>query len=128
MENEIDLTKISVKETASKKIQANLDGTIKDYTIYALNDSHKFSIMTLMGSDDPDKYLKIQKALFSYGLGFSSRVTDIVFASESVMEAIRIADEVYKFSDLFDRQKIKELEEAEKNSVKQDPVLEATAN
>lgn len=113
--NEIDLTKLTVKQTPQKVIQANLDGTIKDYTIYALNESQKINVWNIYGSDDPDKYQKFHKALFAYGLGFSTNVTDMIFASTSVTEAVRVANLVWEFSDVFDKEKLKELEKAEKN-------------
>lgn len=118
MKNEIDLSKIAVKETAKKTIKANFDGTEKEFEIRALSDGEKMNFASLLATaKDVYRIRNIYVFLLSCGLDIEQAVADLLFESKNA-EAVRVGDEIYKLSKIFDEAKEKEAKEAEKNSEK----------
>lgn len=119
MENKIDLSKIPVKETAKKTIRANFDGSEKEYEIRALTDGEKNNLMSLFSSaKDVYRFRNIYVFLLSCGLDIEPDVAAFLYDNVNT-EAIRVGDEIFSLLNLFEKEKVKEAEEAEKNSGKE---------
>ena len=116
MANEIDLSKILVKSTATAEVEADFDGEKKKYTIRALTEGEKRNFFSIASSrTDPFRFKKIFTFLLSCGLDIDLDVAEIIF-DHNPSEATRVGDEVFALSDLEGKAKAKEAEEAEKNS------------
>ncbi len=116
MKNSIDLSKINVKETPKKIIKANFDGTEKDFEIRALNDGERVNFFSLLGSGkDVHRTRNMYVYLLTCGLNIEDSVAAILFDNVNA-ETIRVGDEVFKLSNLFEEAKAQEAENAEKNS------------
>ncbi len=116
--NEIDLSKIKVKETAKSTIKANFDGEEKEFEIRALNEGEKFTFSSILAnSKDVYRTRNMYVHLLSCGLDWEQGICDLIF-DNATEEAIRVAEEIYKLSNMFDEAKAKEAKTAEKNSKK----------
>jgi hypothetical protein len=118
--NEIDLSKIKVKETAKSTIKANFDGAEKDFEIRALNEGEKVTFTSILtNSKDVYRTRNMYVHLLSCGLDWEQGICDLIF-DNNPKEAIRVAEEIYKLSKIFDDAKVKEAKTAEKNSRKEE--------
>ena len=118
MKNEIDLSKIAVKETPKKVIKANFDGTERDYEIRALNDGEISNLMGLgSAAQNIFRSRNLHVCLLTCGLGINPEVADFLFSNVNA-EAVRVADEIFALSNVFEKEKVEEAKEAEKNSKK----------
>lgn len=116
MKNKIDLSKISIKETAKKKITAEFDGEKKQYEIRALNDGEKLNLLSLLASSkDVWRIRNLYVFLLSCGLDIEQSVASALYDNRNA-EAVRVGDLIYEFSNIFDEEKAAEAETAEKNS------------
>lgn len=116
MKNKIDLSKISIKETAKKKITAEFDGEKKQYEIRALNDGEKLNLLSLLASSkDVWRIRNLYVFLLSCGLDIEQSVASALYDNRNA-EAVRVGDLIYEFSNIFDEEKAAEAEKAEKNS------------
>ena len=116
MVNEIDLSKIPVKSTATKEIGADFDGEKKKYTIRALTEGEKRNFFSVASSKtDPFRFKKIFTCLLCCGLDIDLDVAELIY-DHNTSEATRVGDEIFALSDLEGKAKAKEAEEAEKNS------------
>lgn len=117
MKNEIDLSKISVKQLPTKKIKANFDGTEKEFTITALSDGDRATFGSILsGKDDIYRARNLYVLLIASGLGLDQDVAAYLYDNVT-SEAIRVAGEVFEFDQSFVSAKNAEAEEAEKNLV-----------
>lgn len=118
MENKIDLSKIPVKETAKKHIRANFDGTEQDYEIRALTDGERANLNSLLTrGKDVFRVRNIYVCLLSCGLDIDEAVADLLYDNVTA-EAMRVGDQIFHFSREFEAGKVREAEDAEKNSKK----------
>lgn len=116
MENKIDLSKISIKETATKTIKANFEGTEKEYQIRALTDSEKADYLLLCReTTNVHRYRNAYVFLLESGMDLNPDVAGILY-DNCRDEAVRVASEIFEFSKFFDESKAAEKAEAEKNS------------
>lgn len=114
--NELDLSKIAIKDVATKKIKANFDGTEREYTIRALTDGAQLELKTLISrTNDAMRIRKMYILLLSCGMGWEPDVCELLFDNCS-KEALRVGDEIFKLSRVFEDAKSAEAEKAEKNS------------
>jgi hypothetical protein len=114
--NDIDLSKLTVKELPQKTIKANFDGTEKDFTITALSDAEQSDFQVILAnSSDVFRIRNLNVLLLSCGLGFSQEVAALLYEHKRD-EAVRVAEEIFNFTKEFDDSKKKEAETAEKNS------------
>lgn len=118
MKNEIDLSKISVKELPKKTIKANFDGTEKEYEIRVLNDGEKMTLDSLLyTSRNVYRTRDLYVFLLSAGLDIEQAVAAFLFENVNA-EAVRVGDEIFQFTKSFEDAKVAEAESAEKNSKK----------
>ena len=116
MKNEIDLSKIAVKELPTKIIKANFDGVEKDYTIRALNDGEKMSMDSLLyTSRNVYRTRDLYVLLLTAGLDIEQAVAAFLFDNVNA-EAVRVGDEIFQFTKSFEDAKTAEADKAEKNS------------
>ena len=116
MKNKIDLTKIGVKQTPTKRITANFDGEEKEYEIRALNDGEKLNLLSLLAnSKDVWRIRNLYVCLLSSGMDIEQNVAAALYDNRNE-EAVRVGDMIYELSELFDAEKTAEAETAEKNS------------
>ena len=114
--NTIDLSKISVKETAKGTIKANFEGTEREYSIRALTDGEKANMDSLIvTSRDVFRVRNMYVFLLSCGLDIEQAVASFLF-DNCTEEAMKVGDAVYELSKSFDEAKNKEVRDAEKNS------------
>ena len=117
----IDLSKIPIKEVASKTIEADLygDGETKSYRIHALNDAERLCIGVLsQGGENVMFAAKFYVLLLTAGMdavGGNQSVAEFLLANRPD-EAKRIGDEIFQLTREFYAAKEQEAEEAEKNS------------
>lgn len=114
----IDLSKIPVKETASKIIEANFDGTKAEYKIHALSDQYLQCLNLLRMRNNTTKGVDLYVLLLTAGL---DAIDGDEFQAKYLVEncnaeAVRVGNEIYSLTDDFLTAKNKEAEEAEKNS------------
>ncbi len=115
MANEIDLSKIPVKEQATAVIKANLDGSEKEFTIRALTDGEKRNFFNIAsGALDSFRFKKIYICLLSCGLGIDPDIAEVIF-DHNTAEATRVGDEIFTLSEMETKAKADEAAEAEKN-------------
>ena len=116
MKNEIDLAKIPARETARKTIRANFDGAVKDFEIRALTDGEKLNLSTLFSTGkDVMRTRNLYVCLLTCGLDIEQSVAAWLFDHANA-EAVRVGDEIFAFSRVFEEAKDVEAERAEKNS------------
>ena len=116
MKNDIDLSKIAVKELPRKTIEANFDGTKKPYEIRAFSDGEKMTLDSLlMTSRNVFRTRDIYVFLLSTGLDIEQAVAGFLFDNCNA-EAVRVGDLIFEFAKSFDTAKAEEAKEAEKNS------------
>lgn len=116
--NQLDLSKIAVKEMPTKVIKANFDGTEKEYTIRTLTEGEWVNFQALLVSRrDVMRVRSMYIMLLTCGLGWEQDVCDILWDNCNA-EAMRVGDEIFNFHKSFEEEKIKETEKAEKNSPK----------
>lgn len=116
MKNEFDLSKIAANDTPHKLIKANFEGTAKDYEIRALTDGEKMNLTILLSNDrDVMRTRKLYTCLLSCGLDIDQRTAETLF-DRATPEALRVGDEIFTFSRMFEESKAAEAEHAEKNS------------
>ncbi len=114
--NTIDLSKISVKETAKGTVKANFEGTEKEYSIRALTDGEKANMDSLLVvSRDVFRVRNMYVFLLSCGLDIEQPVASFLF-DNCTEEAMKVGDAVYELSRSFDEAKETEAKAAEKNS------------
>jgi hypothetical protein len=115
MKNEIDLSKIAVKQLPTKKIKANFDGTEKEFTITALSDSEQYDFQALWNnSTDVFRNRNLNVLLLTCGLGIQQEVAALLYEYKRD-EATRVANEIFTFTREFEKTKADETEKAEKN-------------
>lgn len=115
MKNKIDLSKINVKKTPTKWITANF-GESKKYEIRALNDGERINLMSLLSnSKDVYRIRNLYVCLLSCGMEIEADVASVLY-DNCTEEAVRVGDMIFEFSQIFDEEKIKEVEKAQKNS------------
>lgn len=115
--NNIDLSKIPVKETAKQVIKANFEGTEKEYTIRALNDGEKLNLTVMLTKRDVMAVKNLYVMLLVCGMDIEQSVAEYLFDNVNA-EAIRVGEQISKLSEMFETAKKKEAESAEKNSDK----------
>ena len=117
MKNEIDLSKIAVKELPTKKIKANFDGTEKEFTVTALSDGDRATFGSILsGKDDIYRSRNLYVLLLAAGLGLDQDVAAYLYDNVTD-EAVRVAGEIFAFDQSFVKAKNAEAEKAEKNLV-----------
>lgn len=113
--NEIDLSKLSIKETPTKTIKANFDGTEKDFTISALTDVEQNDFQVIANnSSDVFRNRNMHVLLLSCGLGIAQEVAGLIY-EHAHKEAVRVANIVFEFTKEFAAAKAEEAGKAEKN-------------
>lgn len=113
--NEIDLSKLTVKELPKKTIKANFDGAEKEFTITALSDSEQYDFQALWNnSTDVFRNRNLNVLLLTCGLGIRQEVAALLYEYKRD-EAARVANEIFKFTREFEKSKSDETEKAEKN-------------
>lgn len=119
MKNKIDLSKINIKKTPHKWITANFEGEEKKYEIRALTDSEKVGFVHLLtDSKDVFRLRNTYVTLLTCGLEIPQEVA-VALYENSWEEATRIGDMIFELSEMFEKVKIEEAEEAEKNFSKE---------
>lgn len=113
--NQLDLSKIAVKEMPTKVIKANFDGTEKEYTIRSLTEGEMVNFQALLvARRDVMRVRSMYIMLLSCGLGWEQDVCDILWDNCNA-EAMRVGDEIFQFHQSVEEAKAKEAEKAEKN-------------
>lgn len=113
--NEIDLSKLTVKELPKKTIKANFDGAEKEFTITALSDSEQYDFQALWNnSTDVFRNRNLNVLLLTCGLGIQQEVAALLYEYKRD-EAARVANEIFTFTREFEKSKSDETEKAEKN-------------
>lgn len=132
IETKIDLSKIPAKETASKIIKVDLDGTgEKEYRIHALDDAQRNCIGYLtMDSKDVMKAREFHVLLLASGLDVCEEDQFIAryLLRNRNNEALFVASEIYNLTQEFYKAKNDEAIEAEKNSETMEETTEASEN
>lgn len=113
--NFIDLSKIKAKELPKKTIKANLDGEEREYEIHALSESNRNDLIVLLLGEAPDRLTQSRILCLARGLDIDIATATALLNSESADEAGRVADAVFELTDIYQRAKDAETEEAEKN-------------
>lgn len=115
--NEIDLSKITVKEIPSKVIKANFDGTEKEFTIFEMTDAQLAQLATMRL--DRGDYNRVRTCIvFMLSAGLQIPFTTAEFLFDNVPEeSVRVAQLIDSFGVDLQEAKNKEAVEAEKNSV-----------
>lgn len=113
--NFIDLSKVRAKELPKRKLRANLDGTEREYEIHALSESHRNDLIVLLLSEQPDRLTQSRVLCLARGLDIDIATATALLDSDASDEAGRVADAVFELTDIYQRSKDKEAEEAEKN-------------
>lgn len=114
--NKIDLSKIKVKEIPTKTIKANFEGVEKDYTIFELQQAQLVQLNTFRESIND--YMRVRTSVvftLSAGLQIEFSTAEFLF-DNCTLEAVRVANLIYDFAADVQEEKVKEAEEAEKNS------------
>lgn len=114
--NEIDLSKLTIKQPVTKNIKANFDGTEKDFTISALSEPEQSEFQEIV--TDSEDVLRRRKAyifLLVCGLSWEQNAAAIVYEYANA-EALRVANEIWEFTQSLNKEKQKTAEDAEKNS------------
>lgn len=113
--NEIDLSKLTVKELPKKNIKANFDGTEKEFTITALSDTEQHDFQAIWNnSSDVFRNRNLNILLLACGLGIQQEVAALLYEYKRE-EAARVANEIFTFTKEFEKTKSAETENAEKN-------------
>lgn len=113
--NEIDLSKLTIKETPTKKIRANFDGTEKEFTIAALSDAQQNDFETIVANTgDVFRNRNAHILLLVCGLGIDQETAAILYELKHD-ETVRVANEIFTFTKELNTSKEKEAEQAEKN-------------
>lgn len=116
--NQLDLSKIAVKEMPTKVIKANFDGTEKEYTIRSLTEGEMVNFQALLvARRDVMRVRSMYIMLLSCGLGWEQDVCDILWDNCNA-EAMRVGDAIWEFHNSVEKAKAEEAEKAEKNSRK----------
>ena len=116
MKNKIDLSKINIKKTPHKWITANFDGENKRYEVRALNDGEKVNFGHLLAGDkDVFRLRNMYVCLLACGMEIEQDIAAALY-DNCLEEAVRIGNIIFELSELFETEKAKEAETAEKNS------------
>ena len=113
--NDIDLSKLSIKEAATKVIRANFDGIEKDFTISALSDTEQNDFQHILNnSADVFRHRNMHILLLTCGLGVKQEVAALLYEYKND-EAVRVANLIFEFTQSVNTAKKNEAEKAEKN-------------
>lgn len=113
--NDIDLSKLTIKENPTKVIRANFDGTEKDFTISALSDTEQNDFnQILTNSSDVFRHRNMHILLLTCGLGWQQEIAALIYEHKND-EAVRVANLIFEFTSELAKAKKAEAEKAEKN-------------
>ena len=113
--NDIDLSKLTIKETPTKVIRANFDGTEKDFTISALSDTEQNDFNHILhNSNDVFRHRNMHILLLTCGLGWQQEIAALIYEHKNE-EAVRVANLIFEFTSELAKAKKTEAELAEKN-------------